>query len=113
VKISNTDAVQISGSTVGGLNSPTALAIDGAGQVWVTNGNNSVTELSNIGVAISPATGYTDSTLSGPNGIAIDISGNVWISNGTTNSVDEILGAAAPVAPLATGVQNSTLGVEP
>jgi hypothetical protein len=51
--------------------------------------------------------------LNAPTGISIDISGNVWISNGGNNSVTEILGGAAPVAPLAIATQNVTLGARP
>jgi hypothetical protein len=112
-KVSNADAIQLGSATGGGISAPTALAIDGAGQVWIANGNNSVSVLSNSGVPVTPSTGYTDSTISGPTGIAIDISGNVWISNATTDSVDEILGAAVPAAALANAVQNSTLGAKP
>ena len=112
-KLSNVGAVLLSGATGGGISAPSALAIDGAGQVWIANGNNSVSVLSNAGAAITPSSGYTDNTISGPNAIAIDNSGNVWLSNATSSSVDEILGAAVPVAPLANAVQNSTLGAKP
>jgi hypothetical protein len=105
-------AVQ-NGLTGGGLTAATALAIDGNGTVWVTNGNNSVSVFANNGAAISPATGYTGGGLNAPSGLAIDTSGNVWITNAGNSSVTEILGGAAPVAPTTTAVQNKTLGVRP
>jgi len=94
----------------GGINSATALAIDGSGQVWISNGNNSISALSNVGAVVSTT---SDPSISGPTGVAIDNAGNVWISNGITSTVDEIVGGAAPVAPLATAVQNNTLGGKP
>ena len=102
-----------SGLSGGGLNAATALAIDGKGAVWVTNGNNSVSEFANNGTTVSPTTGYTGGSISKPTGVAIDTSGNVWVANAGNNSVTEILGAAAPAAPTTLAVQNKTLGVRP
>ncbi len=99
--------------TGGGINAPLALALDGFSQVWIANRNGTVSLLANSGTAISPATGYTSLGLSTPGGIAIDLSGNVWIANTSDNSVTEIIGAAAPVAPLATAVTNGTTGLRP
>jgi len=105
--------VPVTGFTGAGLVGGTALAIDGAGQVWTTNSGGSLSVFSNTGVAVSPATGYADSSYSGPTGIAIDLSGNVWVSNATANTVDEVIGGAVPVAPLATAVQSNKLGATP
>ena len=80
--------------TGGGVDDPNALAIDGAGNVWMTNGgNNTVTELSSLG---SPATGspYTSAGFSTVSGIAIDTAGNAWVTNNTggtgTGSITKI-----------------------
>jgi streptogramin lyase len=97
----------------GGLHLPAAIAIDGNSQVWVTNGNNSVSLFSNAGTALSPSTGFTDSSLSTPTGIAIDPGGSVWIANKGNNSVTRILGGAAPAAPLSTAAANNTIGAKP
>lgn len=99
--------------TGGGLDLPASIAIDGNSQVWVVNGNNSVSLFSNAGAALSPSTGFTDSSLSTPSGIAIDLSGSVWIANTGNNSVTRILGAAAPAAPLSTATANNTTGAKP
>jgi len=70
------------------LNSPYGLAIDAAGNVWVTNESGaSVTKLSGIGTVLSGATGFTGGGLLGPKGIAIDRSGNAWIANAGGSSV--------------------------
>ena len=108
----------VSNYTVGGLSTPQGLAVDGLDNVWVANfgANTSVTELNNSGVALSPAKGFTGGGMAGPYHIAVDGSGNVWVSNNTTgsNSVTEIVGAAAPVVtPLALAVKNNVLGTRP
>jgi hypothetical protein len=100
-------------STGGGLNAPFSLAIDGGGQVWVTNGNSTVSLFSNTGMALSPSSGFTDSSLSTPSGIAIDLGGSVWIANKGASTLTRILGAAAPAAPLSTAAKNNTTGARP
>ena len=101
-------------SSGGGIDAPAGIAIDGNGQVWVTDGNNAVSLFSNAGSAISPAGGIMDpSVLSTPKGIAVDLGGSVWIANTGNSSVTRILGAAAPVAPLATAAAGGTTGAKP
>jgi secreted PhoX family phosphatase len=95
------------------VKNPQSLAIDGIGQVWIANNNSSISVLSSSGEAISPTGGYTGAGLSHPGGLTIDLSGNVWITNSTDNSVTEIIGGAAPVAPLSSGLTNGTTGARP
>jgi secreted PhoX family phosphatase len=98
----------------GGLNTPAGVAIDGNGQVWVTDGNNAVSLFSNAGAPISPSGGIADpSVLSTPSGVAVDVAGSVWIANKGSNSVTRILGGAAPAAPLATAAATNTTGAKP
>lgn len=82
------------GGGTGGLASPanpTAIAIDQAGNAWITNSHdNNVIELSNSGVVLSGASGYTGGGLNNPLRIAIDSSGNAWVTNVNGNSVTEI-----------------------
>jgi sugar lactone lactonase YvrE len=98
--------------TGGGLNAPTSVAVDGNSRIWVTNGNGTISLFSNNGAPLSPPTGYTGNT-SSPGGIAIDTSGNVWISNTGNNTVTQVLGTAAPAAPLSSAVTNLTTGQLP
>ena len=59
-------------------NNPNGIAVDAAGNIWVTNSHdNTITKLSSSGVLIGtyPVGG------SNPIGIAIDASGNPWITN--------------------------------
>ena len=101
-------------ATGGGLNAPTALAIDGIGQIWIANSNNSISLFSNAAAPLSPNTGFTGGALSSPTGIAIDNSGNLWLSNSANNSVTEFIGAAAPTtSPIATATSNNTQGTRP
>jgi Bacterial Ig-like domain (group 3) len=116
----NPVATATSTFTGGGLLQPSAVAIDGAGQVWIANGGNSVSSFSNSGTAQSPATGYGATTAAAPtpynapSGIAIDQAGSVWITNSGGNTVTRIFGSAAPaVAPLVTGAANLTTGTQP
>jgi ligand-binding sensor domain-containing protein len=106
-------AITSTANTSGGISDPLALAIDGLGQVWTANGNGTVSALSNNATAITPATGYGGAGLSTPGGIAVDLSGNLWVTNSSDNSVTEVLGVAAPTAPLSTAVTNGTTGVQP
>ena len=118
----NSNGTAVANYTGGGLNAPQGVAIDGLGNVWVANAGpagtpgKSVTELNNSGAAFSPTTGFIGGAMNSPFSLAIDGSGNVWVSNNATgsNSVTEIVGAAAPVVtPLALAVKNKTLGTRP
>jgi streptogramin lyase len=64
------------------------IAIDSAGDIWLVNqSNNDITEFSNSGVLLSPATGYAVGWLNEPEQLAIDSSGYVWIANYFGNSI--------------------------
>jgi hypothetical protein len=57
----------------GGLAGPTAIAFDGLGNAWIANySNNSVSEFSSNGTAISSTSGYTATGLVSPIGVAIN-----------------------------------------
>ncbi len=77
--------------TGGGLSSPTSIATDAAGAVWVTNsGNNSVTKLDPTGSADSTSSGFTAGGFNAPSAIAIDTSGNAWVANSGNNSITKL-----------------------
>ena len=92
----------------GGLSWPWGVAIDGAGNIWLSNSYNSyaaISEFSASGAAISPQGGYIVPGAQGaPIGIGIDGAGNVWVANSNSTvyghaggSVSEYVGAATPV----------------
>jgi CSLREA domain-containing protein len=111
----NLDGTPVSSSayTGGGIASPVALAVDGAGYVWIANANATVSVLNNAGAAVSGASGYPTTGTGTPGGLTIDLSGNVWMANKTTGTVTEMIGAATPVAPVSTALQNGTMGAKP
>jgi hypothetical protein len=93
--------------TGGGLASPSAIAVDNSGNVWVANSpaspaTSSVSEFSPIGAALSSSAGYTAGNISSPSAIAIDPTGNAWVANSTNDSITKIapLGASASNFPV-------------
>ncbi len=112
-KLSSTGTVVSGDATGGGISGATALAIDGSERVWVANGNNSVSVLSDAGAALSPPAGLAAGAVNGPSGLAIDTSGNVWVANHGGNSVTEILGGGTPVVPAAVGVSGGAAATKP
>jgi hypothetical protein len=101
------------------ISTPTGLAIDGSGNVWVSNAGVSISEWSNSGAAISASAGYKGPQVSGspilsnPESIAIDGSGDVWVGN-ANKTVVEFIGAATPVVtPIAAGVKNNSIATRP
>jgi hypothetical protein len=82
-----------------------ALALDAAGNVWISNKNiSSVTEFSNAGAPLSPfATGTTKAAGGGftggglitPLGIAVDTYGDVWALNNNSSLSELALNGAS------------------
>jgi secreted PhoX family phosphatase len=99
-------AVTYTGS---GIASPTALAIDASGNVWVTNtgsgpNTSSVTEISHTGTTLSGTSGYSAGGINLPSAIAIDTAGNAWIANAnsTLSEIDNS-GNAVGTSPFSGG----------
>ena len=105
------------------MSDPSAIAIDGGGNVWITNYGTSalnysdsrLLEFSNSASILSPNAGYTvGGALDGAGGVAVDGSGDVWLANHFGNSITEVIGAAVPVVtPLSVGIQTNDLGARP
>jgi hypothetical protein len=106
-----TGTVVINQSTVGGVASPGYLAIDAKQNVWIANGNNTISEIAgnagtlkygttatlSAGSAISPSSGFgLDASLSTPYSIIPDESGNIWISNTSVSAITMFYGLATP-----------------
>lgn len=116
-QISPNGTVISPGYTGGSLTQPHAIAIDGAGSVWVASFRNAAgaanptlvklagATASSPGAILSPASGLlADAGMLQPYAIAIDASGNMWITNNVTgspvaanNSVIQLIGMAVPV----------------
>jgi hypothetical protein len=85
----------------GGLSTPSSIAVDAAGSVWVTNkGNSSVTKLDYSGAAVSTASGFTLGGINSPTAIAVDSGGNAWVANGN-NTITQLS---------STGISGTALG---
>jgi len=67
--------------TGGGLNGPTAIALDSAGSIWAANYYDTLTKLSSTGTAFSSSAGYTGGGLQESYGLTVDNKDNVWVSN--------------------------------
>lgn len=112
-----------SGSTTGaqyasGISTPQYDAVDGAGNVWVSNNTANLYELNSNGTLISPATGFSGPQSTHPAaGVAIDPSGNVWVASNSTNApstIYEIVGVAAPtVTPIARALKFNAVATKP
>ncbi len=116
-KFSNSGSVLLTANGsdgAGGWADLEGIAIDGAGNAWVTNQGNpdGIIELSSAGAILSTTNGYQgvstgngyDGRLAFPVGIAVDGSGNVWVAD-QVGHVEELIGAATPViTPIAAGL---------
>jgi hypothetical protein len=81
----NDFTIAMSASGGGTLATPYGIAIDAAGNAWVTNETGSaVSELSTSGNLLASPTA---AGLVGAQGVAVDRSGNVWVANTAGNSV--------------------------
>jgi hypothetical protein len=97
------------------------IAVDASGNIWIPGFSTSTAyglmKLSNLGVVLSPPSGYMGGGTSNPYGVAVDPSGNAWLTNpvfgvNTSVTVSEFSNAGAPLSPSAGFVPNNPqLGV--
>jgi len=98
-------------------NEPVGIAIDGSGNVWTANTNDStVGELAPSGQPLSGLNGFGGGgTISTPYGIAIDnnVPANVWVTSFGSNSVTELnsSGTASAGSPYTAGSMNQPIGI--
>lgn len=95
----------------GGLSTPKGLALDSAGNVWTANVNNTVSQFSNTGLALSGATGYTVGSLNAPAAVATDSNGNAWITNSGNNTVTKISSGGATGTVFSGGNMSTPSGI--
>jgi sugar lactone lactonase YvrE len=69
--------------TGGGMNSPTGVAVDTTGNVWVSSFNSAASQFSPTGTPVFP-NGISSGGLFESFGLAIDAQNNVWIPNEQT-----------------------------
>lgn len=100
--------------TGAGTSAATALAIDGLGRVFVTNGDGTVNALTNTGGAVYTNPVAAASSISAPTAVSVDSAGSLWIASSGDNSAVEMIGIAAPVVtPAVNAVKNANPGTRP
>jgi streptogramin lyase len=98
---SNGTPLSGSGFTMAGMLYPYDVAVDGSGNVFTSNGNNTVSKFSSTGSGLSL---FTGGGLAVPFAVAIDASENVWIANGQAppqtpaDSISKFSNAGTPAA---------------
>ena len=76
---------------------PTGLAIDGTGNIWVTDvANNVILETNHSGNFLSGPVGFQLGQTGIPEAVAVDGSGNVWYSTYNEAAIYELVGAGSP-----------------
>jgi sugar lactone lactonase YvrE len=99
--------------TGGGMNSPTAMAIDAASNVWVVSQNGPLSAFNAQGTPLS-ATGYGAGVLDKSQGIAVDTHGDIWVTDynahfAGSGAVIKFLGVnSGATGPLGTVVENGS-----
>jgi hypothetical protein len=108
-----------------GFTSPSDIAIDGDGYLWVSDLQQStVSGHDSTGAPVSsPSTGFYDGLTSGQSGhVTVDASGNVWLSDltgyfdgtTTTGAITQMVGLGAPTTtPIALALKNHAIGTRP
>jgi len=99
--------------------SPSAIAIDASGNVWVLDDYEAaLCEFSPLGVALSGSScfgssSFADTDLSGPVALAIDSGGNIWTANNGGSSLAEFnsSGVLNPNSPFTGGGINSPTAI--
>jgi hypothetical protein len=110
---------QLTHPTGGTLSGAFGAAVDGGGNVWVTNRtSNSITEfLGNTNAAVSATNfegGGNATVMNDPLNDAVDPSGNLWIANYGGNRIVELVGIATPTfTPLSLASTSNKLGSMP
>jgi hypothetical protein len=85
----------------GSLSTPSAVAVDAGGNVWITNrGTNTVTELAHSGAVLATSA----AVLSAPAAVALDATGDPWITNPTANTLTHLSDSAAVIGSASGGL---------
>jgi len=93
------------------VSTPTCVAIDLNGNVWIGSSNTgSVVEYNKSATLVSSSTGYSDNALQGPVAIALDPSGNAWLpgQGGPELSGFTAAGSPAGSAPIYSSLTQPT-----
>jgi streptogramin lyase len=82
--------------SVAQFNSPYAIALDAAGNVWVADaGSNAISELdAGTGYTNGFSFGPAEAQLAFPSSIALDVNNNVWVTNFENDSISSLTAAS-------------------
>jgi hypothetical protein len=97
----------------GGLSGATAVTVDGLSNVWVANGTGTLSEFNSSGTAVSSVAIGAAASLSQPASVSVDAAGSIWVANKGSSTVTEIIGVAAPAAPIVQQVVQAAPGARP
>ena len=84
-----------------GLSGPKGLAVDAAGNLYVANQNNTISEVTPGGVVSA----FVGSGLNEPLGLAIDAAGNLYVANYGNNTISKV----APTGTVSTFVSSGLI----
>jgi hypothetical protein len=84
--------------THGGVTDDFGLAVDPSNNVWLANGNNTLSEIGGASGNAIGSTPFSGGGLNSPLGIAIDRSHNLWIANNGGASLSEFNSGGTPVS---------------
>jgi hypothetical protein len=101
--------VGIQHNASGTLSTPTGIAADQAGNLWIVNsGSNSITKLAASGAVLSGSSGLAAGQVSG-GPIAVDQQGNAWVAGLAPGSLLRVAGQTA--TPVTGGGLNATQAI--
>ncbi len=96
----------------GGINGPSAIAIDAAGDAWVANDGGAVVKFAANGNSLSGAAGFTDKSLNHCFGIVADSAGNAWVTSKYTAASNGLVVELAPSGTLLSGAGYAAGGID-
>jgi DNA-binding beta-propeller fold protein YncE len=92
-----------------GLSSPSGVAVDNAGNVYIADyGSNSIKKLTASSWVITTLVSYG---LNGPIGVAVDNAGNVYIADFNSNAIKKWTASTGVVSTLVSTGLNGPIGV--
>lgn len=103
-----TIVINFTANLAGGSNQFNGIAVDGAGQVWLSNGGG-IIKLSPSGVELSGVSGYFGGSLNYAYAIAIDTKGDAWVTDYTSNKVVGF----SPTGSIVSGASGYPVGGNP
>jgi streptogramin lyase len=93
----------------GGLDSPTGIAVDSTGSVWVASYLAVASKFSPIGAPVF-ASGITGSGLNNSYGLAVDLNDNAWIANEPASGAGGSVSVLNPMGVSMAGATGYTAG---